>query len=147
MEISVKNFSELKPDELYGILQLRECVFTFEQHCSEPDIDGFDKIAYHVFVTDEDGLEACLRMLPKGTLHEEVSFGRIVSAKRRQGFGAAVVKAATKAAKERLNASAVEISAQTHARKFYEEMGFTACGDTYEEAGIEHIKMVCKIND
>lgn len=90
MKTTVKHFNELTPEELYGILQLRERVFTFEQRCSEPDLDGFDKVAYHIFLTDENGTEACLRMLPKGVLHDEVSFGRIVAAKRRQGLGAAV---------------------------------------------------------
>ena len=107
MKTTVKHFNELTPEELYGILQLRERVFTFEQRCSEPDLDGFDKVAYHIFLTDENGTEACLRMLPKGVLHDEVSFGRIVAAKRRQGLGAAVVKAALQAAKDVFDADTV----------------------------------------
>lgn len=141
MKTTVKHFNELTPEELYGILQLRERVFTFEQRCSEPDLDGFDKVAYHIFLTDENGTEACLRMLLKGVLHDEVSFGRIVAAKRRQGLGAEVVKAALQAAKDVFDADTVEISAQAHARKFYEIMGFVTEGNVYEEAGIEHIKM------
>lgn len=58
MKTTVKHFNELTPEELYGILQLRERVFTFEQRCSEPDLDGFDKVAYHIFLTDENGTEA-----------------------------------------------------------------------------------------
>ena len=45
MKTTVKHFNELTPEELYGILQLRERVLTFEQRCSEPDLDGFDKVA------------------------------------------------------------------------------------------------------
>ncbi len=43
MKTTVKHFNELTPEELYGILQLRERVFTFEQRCSEPDLDGCGK--------------------------------------------------------------------------------------------------------
>ena len=114
MKTTVKHFNELTPEELYGILQLRERVFTFEQRCSEPDLDGFDKVAYHIFLTDENGTEACLRMLPKGVLHDEVSFGRIVAAKRRQGLGAAVVKAALQAANDVFDADTVEIQCRIH---------------------------------
>lgn len=52
-----------------------------------------------------------------------------------------MVKAALQAAKDVFDADTVEISAQAHARKFYEIMGFVTEGNVYEEAGIEHIKM------
>lgn len=35
----------------------------------------------------------------------------------------------------------VRLNAQTHARTFYEALGFKAEGDVFEECGIPHIKM------
>jgi predicted GNAT family N-acyltransferase len=33
------------------------------------------------------------------------------------------------------------LNAQCHAETFYSRFGFVACGDVFDEAGIDHIKM------
>lgn len=40
-----------------------------------------------------------------------------------------------------MGAEEIHVHAQTRVRGFYEKLGFEAYGDTYEEAGIEHISM------
>lgn len=65
MTLSVKRFSELTNDELYAVLKLRVDVFVVEQKCAYPDLDGKDPDALHVFLSDEDGIAAYLRVLPR----------------------------------------------------------------------------------
>lgn len=58
MEIVVKKFSKLSIEELFEIYKLRVAVFVVEQNCPYQDVDDADKAAYHVFLWDEDGIEA-----------------------------------------------------------------------------------------
>ena len=64
MELIVKHFSELSAEELFEIYKLRVSVFIVEQSCPYQDIDDADKSAYHVWLRDEDGIEAYARVLP-----------------------------------------------------------------------------------
>ena len=41
-------FSELRPDDLYAVVRLREAVFIVEQNCPYPDADGRDPNAWHL---------------------------------------------------------------------------------------------------
>lgn len=56
------------------------------------------------------------------------------------GVGAAVLVRLERRAVE-LGLAAVQLHAQVHARRFYERAGYTAYGQTYLEAGIEHVSM------
>ena len=90
---------------------------------------------------DNDGIQAYLRVIPKGVTHDDVSIGRVISVKRRCGIGTEIVKAGIAVAKEKLNAESISIGAQTYARKLYEDIGFVQSGDEYLEDGIPHIPM------
>ena len=58
MELFVKHFSELTAQELYEIYRLRVSVFVVEQKCCYQEVDDAEKDAYHVWLRDEDGIEA-----------------------------------------------------------------------------------------
>ena len=58
MELFVKHFSELTARELYEIYKLRVSVFVVEQKCYYQEVDDADKDSYHVWLRDEDGIEA-----------------------------------------------------------------------------------------
>lgn len=73
MELVVKHYSELTADELYDILHVRVLVFVVEQKCPYEEVDGRDRQAYHVFLRDETGIKAYLRVLDRGVSFEEVS--------------------------------------------------------------------------
>ena len=77
MELVVKHYSELTADELYDILHARVLVFVVEQKCPYEEVDGRDRQAYHVFLRDETGIKAYLRVLDRGVSFEEVSIGRV----------------------------------------------------------------------
>ena len=73
MELFVKTLQELTPEELFEIYKLRVSVFVVEQKCPYQEVDDADKVAYHVWMKDEDGIQAYLRVLPKGATFDECS--------------------------------------------------------------------------
>lgn len=141
MKLVVKKFHELTADELYSILKLRVDVFVVEQNCPYPEIDGKDREAYHVWLEDEDGIAAYLRVLDKGVSFDDAAIGRVISARRRKGFGTIVLKEGIKVAKEKFGADKITIEAQVYARKFYENVGFRQVSEEFLEDGIPHIVM------
>ena len=84
MELVIKHFSELTLEELHDILKLRTEIFIVEQNCPYQDIDGADKVAYHLYLKENNEILAYLRVLPEGATYKEASIGRVVSARRRE---------------------------------------------------------------
>ena len=142
METIVKKFDELTLDELYDLLKLRAQVFVVEQNCPYQDLDDIDKDAYHVFIVDKGEIVACARVIDKGKRLDEVSIGRVISARRRQGLGTTVMKASIKTAKQFFGAKKIKIGAQEYAIPFYQQVGFKVVSDTYLEDGIPHKYMI-----
>ncbi|MBD5114256.1 MAG: GNAT family N-acetyltransferase [Ruminococcaceae bacterium] len=141
MQLHIKKFGELTLEELYEILRHRAEIFVEEQACPYNDVDGLDINAYHVFLTDNDGMAAYLRVLDKGVQHEEVTIGRVIAVKRGQGLGAEIFKAGIKVAREKYGAKKIQIAAQCQARGFYEKFGFRQISEEFLDVGIAHIHM------
>ena len=142
MELYIKRFHELTIEELYSILKLRVDVFVVEQNCPYDELDDRDQDAIHVFLKDENGVQAYLRIMDKGIESEYVSIGRVVAAKRRCGFGSRVLTEGIKAAKEIFNADSIYLEAQTYAKKLYEKHGFRQISGEFSLDGIPHVKMI-----
>ena len=140
MELIIKSFGALTPWELYDILRLRVNVFVVEQSCPYPELDGKDTASLHLFLQDEAGIHAYLRLLPPGISFDTASLGRVVTRDRGQGLGLRILNAGIRKARE-LDYSSLTIEAQTYARKFYEQAGFRQCGAEFLEDGIPHIPM------
>ncbi|MCK4608882.1 MAG: GNAT family N-acetyltransferase [Gammaproteobacteria bacterium] len=138
-------FANLESSMLYDIMALREEVFTFEQKCTERDLDGLDKEAIHIYAVENDGLFAVARILPPGVYRPNiVSFGRLAikQSYRSKGYGKAIMCHVIQYIDRHYPDIPIEFSAQLYLQHFYEELGFKAIGDVYEEAGIAHISMV-----
>ena len=116
MELCIKRFDELSVTELYEIIKLRESVFVVEQNCVYLDADGKDTKALHVFMKDEGGIQAYLRVLDRGVSFPDVSLGRVISMQRRSGLGSKLLRAGIKAAQEHFGAERIVIEAQTYWR-------------------------------
>ena len=142
MEVVVKYFNELTLDELYEILRARAEVFIVEQNCVYQDVDEVDKEAYHVYLRDEGKIAAYLRVIDKNKRLDEVSLGRVISLKRRQGLGSKVMEIGIRVAREKFGAKRIKIGAQAWAKPFYEQFGFKQISDEYLEDGIPHIYMI-----
>lgn len=141
MELVIKHFDELTNEELLEIFRLRIAVFVVEQNCPYQDIDFADKVAYHLYLKDKDGIQAYIRVLPPGATYEDASIGRVISVKRRCGLATRLLKEGIALAKEKFGAKRLTIGAQVYARKLYEGVGFVQSSEEYLEDGIAHIHM------
>ena len=142
MKVWVKRYSELTKDELYALARLRIAVFVVEQNCPYMELDDLDQDAIHVWMEDEDGIEAYLRVMDRGVRSEHVSIGRVIAVKRRRGIGTQVLSEGIRAAKEFFAADQIYLEAQTYAKSFYEQSGFRQVSEAFLEDGIPHIKMI-----
>jgi len=142
MDLVVKRFEELSVEEIYKILQVRVEVFVVEQNCVYQEIDDKDKYSYHVFLEDDTGIKAYLRVIDKGVSFEDVSIGRVLTLKRGCGLGNTILLEGIKVAKEKMNADRIKIEAQSYAKEFYEKAGFKQVSEEFLEDGIPHIQMV-----
>ena len=141
MELAVKHFSERSAEELFEIYRLRVSVFVVEQKCPYQEVDDADRVAYHIWLKDEDGIEAYARVLPQGVTFQTASLGRVIAVKRRCGLGSKIVETAIDVAKTKLCAEKITIEAQDYARSLYEKHGFSQTSEEFLEDGIPHIQM------
>ncbi|MDP9432952.1 MAG: GNAT family N-acetyltransferase [Actinomycetota bacterium] len=127
-------------EELAAAYAVRREVFTVGQGVPESiERDDRDAAAVHV-IAELDGT-----VIGAGRLVRHGDSGRIgrlavLEPFRGRGIGAALLQALERAAEE-FGLTEVELHAQTHARRFYDRAGYTAFGEGYLEAGIEHISM------
>ena len=142
METHVKTYAELTKDELYAIIRLRIAVFVVEQRCPYMELDGRDQAALHVWLEDDDGIAAYLRVMDRGVESEHVSIGRVIAARRRQGLGTRVLGEGIRAARARFGADQIYLEAQVWAKPFYERSGFIAVSEEYLDDGIPHVRMI-----
>ena len=67
-------YPELRLDDLYDILELRQRVFVVEQNCPYIDADGVDLSSWHVVGRDEHAaLVAYARIIPPGVKYTELT--------------------------------------------------------------------------
>lgn len=122
-----------------AIRAVRNSVFSVEQGISERlDFDGRDHECTHVLARLDDGESiGTARMLPDGHV------GRIAVQKpwRGKGVGTRLVECLSEVARDR-GFSEIHLHSQTQAAAFYSRLGFETRGDTFMEAGIEHVLMV-----
>jgi ElaA protein len=139
----IKQFGELSTRELFDILELRSRVFVLEQNCAYQDVDQKDLIASHVMMMEDNRIEGYARLLPSGTTYPEPSIGRVLVEKkyRGQGSGTLLMEYCISKSRELFNKNEIVISAQLYLTRFYEQLGFTAEGETYWEDDIPHVKM------
>ena len=142
MTLHVKRFCELTADELYDILALRVSVFVVEQQCPYPELDGLDKTAFHVWLQDESGIQAYLRVMDRQEGREYVSIGRVLSVRRREGLATRLLQEGIRLAQSAFHAEAIYLEAQVYAKSLYEKQGFRQISDEFLEDGIPHVKML-----
>ncbi|HWL40059.1 MAG TPA: GNAT family N-acetyltransferase [Gemmatimonadaceae bacterium] len=141
-------FEDLRPEELYEVVRLRESVFIVEQNCAYPDADGRDPAAWHLLGWTRDDeprrLIAYARVFEPGVRYAEGSVGRVVTATevRRTGVGRALMLEALRRLEELAPGQPTRLAAQRYLEKFYAGFGFTTASAPYEEDGIIHLDML-----
>lgn len=146
MNWELKKFKELKVEEIYKILEIRNKVFIVEQQCAYQDCDGKDENAYHLYLQDNDKIIAYLRILKKGVSYDEISIGRVLVNKNYRGKGISreMMLKAMNFIELNLNEKEIKIQAQAYLINFYKSLGFKEVSDEYLEDNIPHIDMLYK---
>jgi predicted GNAT family N-acyltransferase len=124
---------------------LRRIVFIEEQGVSEADeVDEKDDEAIHLLVLDQGKPIGSARLLVIGSTGK---IGRVcvLSDARGKGVGRKLLLAAIDRFRTIAQVDTVKLGAQTHALRFYQEMGFVAYGPVYQDAGIAHRDMSLSI--
>jgi len=133
----------MEPVLLYDLLALREAIFVVEQSCIYQELDGLDKTALHLLVTQDETVAACLRVLPPEMAGDRVRIGRVAVSPgfRKRGLARFMMQNANKKAEADYPSCGICLDAQTYLQGFYLSLGFHVCGDEFLEDGIPHIPM------
>ncbi len=142
VDIQRSRFADLDPGDLYDILRLRSEIFVVEQDCVFLDLDGRDTEddALHLWVRDDRGVVAAVRLLDPGTAR--ASIGRVVTRidARSTGVASALMTEAVDVL-DRSGAPTIHLGAQAHLADWYGRFGFDVSGPGYDEDGIAHVPM------
>lgn len=137
------------PADREAALGVREAVFIAEQHVPvDLERDTDDDRAIHLLARTHDDTPIGTGRLvidpPSGdaTTSTTAHLGRmaVLQAWRRQGVGTSLLLRLLDYARSR-GVTAAALHAQHDAIAFYQRFGFTAHGDEFEEAGIQHVEM------
>ena len=142
--IVTKTWGELSTDELYSFLKLRTDVFFVEQRIDEEELDNRDQepTTEHLWIADSHGTAAYLRIIVDAEpTHKDARrlFGRVATRPDRRGQGLSQLLIGE--VLRRHGNEPMLLHAQTYVAPLYAKFGFEAFGDTYVEAGLEHVMM------
>ncbi|MCY4129065.1 MAG: GNAT family N-acetyltransferase [Gammaproteobacteria bacterium] len=117
--------------------EIRFKVFVEEQAVPiEEELDGMDEVSTHFIASLDGNPVGVARLMPSG----QIGRMAVLIPYRRNGIGALLLCAAVNEALENGHVEPF-LHAQTHALSFYEENGFSAFGELFLDAGIEHRAM------
>jgi predicted GNAT family N-acyltransferase len=118
---------------------VRTTVFIDEQRVPlELEFDDRDGACHHVLALDNGA--------PIGTARLDLAYGgkvgrlAVLADRRRDGIGRALMERLHAIARAH-GAAKLWCHAQLTAVPFYERLGYTSVGPTFEEAGIDHVRM------
>ena len=132
------------PQSMEAIFEVRRAVFVIEQSVSEEEeYDEFEISSTHLFATcDNRVVGTCrYRKTSQGTKLERFA---VLEAYRTRSVGASLLEAALSAVDQ---GQLIYLHAQVQVVDFYKKYGFAQVGEQFEEAGIQHYKMVYSPQD
>ena len=123
---------------------IRREVFVAEQKVPEElELDAYDEeesTKHVLLVEQEQNAMGTARFRPYGNGVLKIERVAVLAENRGNGSGKMIMEA-IEAEAEKAGYHLMKLSAQIHAKKFYERLGFESKGETYLEAGIEHVDM------
>ena len=143
-----RSFEELSTSELYSILKLRQEIFVLEQKCFYLDCDGLDTDSWHLMGMRINGgkpeLIAYLRVIFPGKKTVHPAIGRLLTHKkvRKKGVARQLLRQGIIHTDRTYPGSQIQLSAQVYLEQFYNDFGFVAVSEPYDEDGILHIDMI-----
>lgn len=139
MEQTIEVRRVSNPEELEHVFAIRRKVFVDEQNCP-PELEWeYEDESIHFLgsVNDEPAGASRWRKTEKGYKLERFA---VLKEYRGIGLGQALVETVIKDLPE--DATYVYLHAQLDAMPLYAKFGFQKAGEQFEEAGIQHFKMV-----
>lgn len=126
------------PTDCYAV---RHIVFVGEQNVPvDLERDALDATAIHLLATVAGQPVGAARIVVKG---DTGKIGRVcvLREQRGTGLGAALIREALEILRDTPGVTRAALGAQIDALGFYEKLGFTAYGDVFDDAGIDHRMM------
>lgn len=134
------------PGDLPACLAIRAAVFIAEQQVPrERELDGLDDECRH-YLAEMDGRPvATARVRP---LHGQAKIQRVAVLKdaRGKGIGRALIAEILADMRADPDCAEAYIESQLSAVAFYESLGFTAYGEVFMDAGIQHRRLTAPLN-
>lgn len=144
MAIEVKRANS--PGELENVFELRHSVFVMEQNVPvEIERDPLDATAIHGIAMNKNDIVGTGRLIIEEDGNALVGRMAVDQTMRRKGIGAKLLIFLEEEAKSH-GAELVTLHAQTYVKSFYAKHGYREEGETFSEAGIEHILMTKTIS-
>lgn len=140
MEFIVKEFNELKPNELYEILKSRTEVFLLEQRIVCQDMDDVDYDSLHLFLWKNNRVIAYLRLFR--IENNNLKIGRVLSIEHKKGLGRILMQNTLKYIKDNISYHNIYLDAQVQAIGYYEKFGFKVISEEFLDEWISHKKMI-----
>ena len=141
-----RTWSELTRDDVFELARLRTEVFFLEQRIDEPELDEHDRdeSTEHVWIVDEHGPAAYLRVIVDDTPHSGNRdacrlIGRVVTRADRRGQG--LSRRLLEHVIQRHGHEPMALHSQSYIQPLYAAHGFEPFGEEYLEAGIPHVSM------
>jgi predicted GNAT family N-acyltransferase len=129
------------PKEIEAAMDLRIRVFCGEQGVSEEEeSDELDAEATQVVAVDESGVIATCRLRYPEAATCKLERMVVEKGLRELGVGGRLLAGAESEARSQ-GAELMVLNAQRRAEPFYAGNGYVAEGETFLEAGIEHVRM------
>ncbi len=132
------------PEDLRTCLRIRWTVFVEEQGVPPSmEVDAHDAEPSTVHLLGLcDGVPAGAGRLVPLDDGRRAKLGRlaVIDDARGRGLGKLLLRALEAEARRR-GAEQVTLGAQVHARAFYQQLGYAAVGEIFDDAGIPHIEM------
>lgn len=126
--------------ELEDAYRVRKIVFVDEQKVPiEEEIDEFEEESIHFIGYEENNVVAASR------LRFEDGYGKlericVLKAYRGKSYGKKIIEQMENEISKNGYSNA-KLHAQTHAKEFYEQLGYNVVSDEFMDAGIPHVTM------
>lgn len=132
----------IHPEELDKVFAIRKIVFVDEQNCP-PELEWEHEDESIHFLATHNGQPCGACRWRKTDLGYKLERFAVLNDFRGQGVGRALIAEALSDLPK--DANYIYLNSQLDAMSLYAKFGFVAEGDQFEEAGIQHFKMVKKV--
>lgn len=127
-------------EEMNKAYEIRKTVFIEEQNVPpEIEVDQYEDEAIHFVCYDEEKVIGAGRLRFVGE-HGKLERICVLKPYRGKSFGKKIIAAMEKEIVNKGYQKAL-LNAQTHAKEFYEQLGYIVISDEFIDAGIPHVTM------